>query len=47
MIYLLKLLIEAVVLRLILGDIEVRMVFFGHVVVSESDLLLIGAAFYP
>jgi len=45
MIHLLELLVEAVVLRLVLGDVKIRMVLFGHVVVTESNLLLVGAAF--
>ena len=45
MIHLLELLVEAVILRLVLGDVEIRMVLFGHVVVAESNLLLVGAAF--
>ena len=45
MIDLLELLVEVDVLRLVLGDVEIRMIFFGHVVVTESNLLLVGAAF--
>ncbi len=47
MIHLLELLVEAVILRLVLGYVEIRVVLFGHVVVAESNLLLVGAAFDP
>jgi len=41
----LKLLVEAVILRLVLGDVKVRMVLFCHIVVTQSDLLLVSRTF--